>query len=291
MRRAPDTVPWINELIRKRARENRASEDKFRVFCDAPVPYFRHMRLGKTMLRNLIDYEDPTSFGSRMRRKRFRYVADVITATLETKSRCSVLDVGGTGAYWLNLPTVLRDVTDLTILNLAAPKGARVDAGVPKGLNVTFTTGDGTDLRRYGDGDFDLVHSNSVIEHVGLYRDMVRFANETQRVGVRYFVQTPNLWFPVDPHYGLPVVHWIPWSARARLLSTWKLGFKGKFETFRDAIEYAEFVNLIDRRVLSDLFPTADIFTERFLLFAKSIMAIGPSHNNTRKVSQPIQTF
>jgi hypothetical protein len=29
-------------------------------------------------------------------------------------------------------------------------------------------------------------------------------------VADRYFVQAPNWWFPVDPHYLVPGIHWLP---------------------------------------------------------------------------------
>lgn len=226
------------------------------------------------MFRSLINYDNPRSLGSRLRRKRFRFLAELIADIQELRGQCKLLDVGGTATYWLQLDPVLRPKTEIVVLNIAEPRGAYPRAHTPEGLDVTHVVGDGRNLSLYADESFDLVHSNSVIEHVGRYEDMQLFANEARRVGRWYFVQTPNVWFPVDPHYGVPIIHWLPWPARARLLTRTAVGFKSKFETYRDAVDYVEFVNLIDRYSLVDLFPEADIVRERFLFLTKSLMAV-----------------
>lgn len=62
----------------------------------------------------------------------------------------------------------------------------------------------------FEDGSFGLYFSNAVIEHVG-GRDRQRaFVAEALRVAERVFITTPNRWFPVEVHTGLPVVHWLP---------------------------------------------------------------------------------
>jgi 2-polyprenyl-3-methyl-5-hydroxy-6-metoxy-1,4-benzoquinol methylase len=62
---------------------------------------------------------------------------------------------------------------------------------------------------------FDIVFSNSVIEHVGDAESQQQFAHEIARVGRAYWVQTPNRRFPVEPHLLTPFLHFLPtrWSA------------------------------------------------------------------------------
>jgi SAM-dependent methyltransferase len=111
---------------------------------------------------------------------------------------------------------------------------------------------------------FDIAHSNSVIEHIVDPDDRRRYALEIRRVSRRYFVQTPNRWFPIEPHSLLPFVHWLPRTWGARL---WRFGVAG------DPFEQTK---LLDKRELAGLFPDARIVRERFGLITKSIVAVGP---------------
>jgi len=121
----------------------------------------------------------------------------------------------------------------------------------------------------FEDGSFDIAYSNSVIEHLDP-GDRERFAGEIRRVADRYLVQTPNRWFPVEPHVLLPGFQFLPKSARRRL---WRLGVS------KD--EFAD-IRLLDASELRRLFPDAVILRERLGGLTKSLIAIGPA----RKVSR-----
>lgn len=77
---------------------------------------------------------------------------------------------------------------------------------------VTFVQADGRELP-FGEDEFDVVHSNAVVEHVGPLPDQRRFVGELVRVGRSGFVTTPNRWFPIEAHSHLPFVHWLPRGA------------------------------------------------------------------------------
>lgn len=226
------------------------------------------------LVRGLIDYSNPHSLGATLRRRRFRVLNELIGRVIAAENRCRILDIGGTAHYWKDLSVEISDKISIVILNLHHPRGADPKGHPPESLDVSHVVGDGRDLSGMSDASFDLCHSNSVLEHVGGFADMVRFADETRRVGKWYFVQTPSLWFPIEPHYGAPFIHWFPWPIRARLLTSMAIGFKDKFPSYRSAIDYVEFVNLIDAFTLRNLFPDANIVTERFLMLPKSNMAI-----------------
>lgn len=79
------------------------------------------------------------------------------------------------------------------------PPGAKVTLlNVMPQAGIDAVLGDARDLSRYGDGEFDVVFSNSCIGHVGGFEDQLRMAREIRRVGRRYFVQTPNHGLPID---------------------------------------------------------------------------------------------
>ena len=76
---------------------------------------------------------------------------------------------------------------------------------------------DGRDLP-FADHEFDVAFSNAVVEHLGDRASQEQFVRELCRVARRVFVTTPNRLFPIDPHTLLPLVHWLPTSARERFL-------------------------------------------------------------------------
>ncbi len=67
-----------------------------------------------------------------------------------------------------------------------------------------------SEILPFGDAEFDIVVTNHVIEHV---RDQPAHLKEIRRVlkdsGVAY-VATPNRYFPVEPHYRVPLIHYMP---------------------------------------------------------------------------------
>ena len=133
--------------------------------------------------------------------------------------------------------------------------------------NVTTRVADATALP-FADGEFDVVFSNSVIEHVPRDRQAA-FAAEVRRVGERYFVQTPNRYFPIEPHYQLPFFQFVPERARRALTDRVEIGWMARGG-------WAE-INLLDRQELQALFPDALVASERLAGLTKSLMAIrGP---------------
>lgn len=130
--------------------------------------------------------------------------------------------------------------------------------------------GDARDIP-FIDNSFDLVFSNSVIEHVGNFDDMARFASACERVGRELYIQTPNRWFPIEPHIVAVFIHWLPERIYRRLafLSLRRLSLrndKPKFYCILDGI------NLISRSKIRALFPNRIVQAERFFGLAKSFI-------------------
>jgi SAM-dependent methyltransferase len=84
---------------------------------------------------------------------------------------------------------------------------------------VRFVQADGLNLP-FENASFDHVHASAVIEHVGSLHNQTRFVEELARVARKsIFVTTPNRWFPVEFHTGLPLLHWLPKPAFRSLLA------------------------------------------------------------------------
>jgi hypothetical protein len=130
--------------------------------------------------------------------------------------------------------------------------------------NVTVATADGTALP-FADGEFDVAFSNSVIEHVPAVGQEA-FAGEVRRVARRYYVQTPNRWFPIEPHYQLPLFQFLPERVRKALNRRFTLGWQAKGQW--------EEITLLSARDLRRLFPDAEIHRERVLGLTKSLIAV-----------------
>lgn len=81
----------------------------------------------------------------------------------------------------------------------------------------------------FDDDYFDVVISNHVIEHVGVYADQCAHLAELHRVlkkkGIGYLA-VPNRWMLVEPHYKLIFLSWLPKSLRTFYV---KLAGRGDF--------------------------------------------------------------
>ena len=53
-------------------------------------------------------------------------------------------------------------------------------------------------------------------------------AGEVRRVATAYWVQTPNFWFPVEPHFLVPAWHWLPERTRVAILQRRGVGWAGR---------------------------------------------------------------
>jgi len=108
------------------------------------------------------------------------------------------------------------------------------------------------------------VFSNSVIEHVGGYEDQKQMAREVQRIGKRYFLQTPNFYFPFEPHFLFPFFQFFPLWLKVFLLRHFSLGWRDKIPDKGEAIKTANSVRLLKKEELKELFPGAVIHDEKF---------------------------
>ncbi|MEM3738646.1 MAG: class I SAM-dependent methyltransferase, partial [Thermoplasmata archaeon] len=150
-----------------------------------------------SVFKRFVDYQQDDSFAIRLRRKRFAFFKDLLS---RLPKPIKVLDVGGTETFWERIGFI--DGVNLTVLNMVPPEKTN-----PK---LNWVIGDARDMQEFKDNEFDVVFSNSVIEHVGDFNDQKRMAQEIQRVGKRYFVQTPNFYFPFEPHFMFPFFQFFP---------------------------------------------------------------------------------
>jgi hypothetical protein len=191
-----------------------------------------------------------------------RQFAAAFAITAQTR----VLDIGGTPDYWDMLPARPR----LVLLN--TPRARQDLTGA-----ASWVAGDGRQLP-FRDAAFDVVFSNSVIEHVGDAASQQRFAAEVARVGRAYWVQTPNRWFPVEQHLLTPFVHWLPKAWQRRIVprfNIWQMLTRPSADRREFYVEhYLRDVRLLSCGELRALFPGARVLRERLLGWTKSLVAM-----------------
>jgi hypothetical protein len=181
-----------------------------------------------------------------------------------------MLDIGGSTAYWRSVEPELRALhCRVTLLNLSETDAL---SGEYAPDLFSFIAGDARKIP-CADRAFDIVHSNSVIEHVGTWQDMAAMAAEVRRLADVYFVQVPYFWFPYETHFQAPFIHWLPPQLQTRLFMRFNLGDAPR-PTVGGAMLKAQYTNLLDRLQFQALFPDADIVAERFYGLTKSLIAL-----------------
>ena len=113
-----------------------------------------------------------------------------------------------------------------------------------------------------------------MIEHLGYFENQQLFAAECRRVGLSYYVQTPNKFFFIEPHLITPFIHWLPHRVQRLLLRNFTVWGWITRPTKKECESFMNEVRLLSARDLQRLFPDAEIQHERFLGLSKSIMAV-----------------
>ncbi|MFN6438961.1 MAG: class I SAM-dependent methyltransferase [Nostoc sp. DedSLP01] len=181
-----------------------------------------------------------------------------------------ILDVGGVADFWQNW--ALLDDNTLNIEIYIVNIDPVYETQGTKNHKIKILTSDARNLKQFKDQEFDIVFSNSVIEHVGDYSEQRQMANEVIRVGKRYFVQTPNLYFPIEPHFIFPFFQFLPINLRVELLSRFNLGWFNRIPDKQKARIEVESIKLLNKKQFINLFPGAKFYEEKVLGLTKSLI-------------------
>jgi hypothetical protein len=206
----------------------------------------------KILFKKIADMRESNSLITQLRRRRFV----LFRALLDRLPRpVRLLDVGGTQFFWEMMGFQGDNGLDITMLNL-----------MPSWTRPGFRSvvGDACDMPQFADQEFDVVFSNSVIEHVGAPDAQQRMAAEIKRVGKRYFVQTPNRNFPLEPHFFFPCFQFLPLPTQVWLLQHFDLGWYKKIPDYTAARQEVETIRLLSRHDVLRLFPEGTLYDERF---------------------------
>jgi hypothetical protein len=211
---------------------------------------------------HLVSAKSPGSIAARARARRWQTFAEYFPDVGDMR----VLDLGGTTVTWMNAPARPREVV---IVNL---KPQPSDVGW-----ISTLVGDACALpRQITEQRFDLVYSNSVIEHLGGHARREAFAATVCNAADRYWVQTPYRYFAIEPHWLFPGFQFLPVAIRAELTRRWKLGNRRAPRRPLDAaVATVLGVELLSKTEMRHYFPDCTtVLSERFLGLAKSLIAV-----------------
>lgn len=191
---------------------------------------------------------------------RARDIADRFVVLSDPAAR--ILDIGGGAFPW----SYIKPSAKITVLNLDLPESV-IDL---QGLE--FVVGDALRMP-FNQMAFDLVFSNSVIEHVGGHAQQHQFAIGMLSAGKQLYCQTPNKWFPIEPHILTLFVHWFPFSVKRRLVryfSIWGLIAKPSQKEIDEVLQRR--LNLLSGSEFAALFPGCLMRKEKVLGLTKSFI-------------------
>lgn len=215
----------------------------------------------------LADPKNPDSWAARCRQGRGQWLAEAFPDL----PQMSVIDLGGRILPWKNAPVRPKQVL---VVNLEKPR-----TDIPEWAE--FELGDVCALpshiakRRY-----DLVFSNSVIEHLGGHERRLRFSETVHQLADAYWIQTPYRYFPIEPHWLAPGMQFLPVAARVVLAERWPLAFRpgGARE---EALKQVLWTELLDRTQMRHYFPDSLLRTEKVFGIPKSLIAYRTGRSET----------
>jgi hypothetical protein len=205
----------------------------------------------------LIDPDRAGSFTHRCRqqrnerfKRRFPNLADM-----------RVLDLGGTAVSWRVLGLRPRSVTIVNLDHVEGPYEPWMDI-----VHADACAG--------GFGKYDLVFSNSLMEHLGGHARRQQFANVVQESAPSWWVQTPYRYFPIEPHWIFPGFQFLPFRARVMICQHWNTLHMPACKDAAEAADLVASTELISATEMRTYFPASEIWFERIAGIPKSLVAI-----------------
>jgi len=207
---------------------------------------------------------------------------------MEPQSDDVILDLGAAGDYYgeqpffedhyeyeHNIIGVNVNINELTSLK-------------SKYKGIPLVLADGCCLP-FKNKSIDIIFSNAVLEHVGDLRKQKKFADEIMRIGKKWFVTTPNFWFPIETHWKLPFIHFLPRKLQKRIMDSGKKWFveipsksylrlpgtlqRSLTKYFTTHGWYGHGYHLLSARKLKKLFPTSKIEKQRTTYYPEVLIA------------------
>jgi hypothetical protein len=196
------------------------------------------------------------------------------TQTLRRPLR--IMDLGGTASMWQRWGLSESDEFRITLVN-----SDEIDKSQPRPVVPTqYMDEVQENVLNLSSRDFqpyDLIFSNSLLEHLPSRDEQAQLAAAIAGSGRPYFIQVPNKYCIIDPHFPHPFAAFfatLPRHVRARMLTLHRLGSSRRCQTYAEAMERMRYYNPLGRADMEALFPKAAIQVERMAGLPMSILAM-----------------
>jgi hypothetical protein len=188
-----------------------------------------------------------------------------------------VIDLGGAAQMWRRWGITEEDGLQIVLANTHRLDPTHRGEASP-GAFVSSIEIDVLDLEPSAYADYDVVFSNSMVEHLPSRDAQARLAARIVASGKPYFIQVPNKHCIVDPHFPHPFAaffaSWPP-ALQMRAIQWHPLGTRRRATSRDEAVRRIETYHPLAKRDLAALFPQARIETEWNLGLPMSLIAIG----------------
>jgi hypothetical protein len=217
-----------------------------------------------------------TRLFNRLSQRSRRIKMELLQQWLPLQGHERILDIGSqVDPHSRQVLERYSDPSRITAANIVPEHLAAIRAAFP-GVHTVLC-----DARQmpFRDREFDIVYSNAVIEHVGDLASQQRMADEVRRVGKRWFLTTPNRWYPFEFHVRMPLISWLPprWMHRAARLC----GYDHIQRRYRIGTDHSD-VQLLTARQLRRMFPDSLVLKPRVTFWPETLVVVGPVDGNGR---------
>lgn len=238
VRLIPDTVKYIKSLWNfKRETKNISKQNYDGLFIPTCDQYYQHLKKYAKDMRppEIVDWCAKISPSRTYR---------VVKILAEYKSaEAKVLDLGcGTG---LNTPSIAKHFPN----TIACDVDPRLETAANNflssfGVKIPVIIYDGKKLP-FKDSTFDIVNCVEVIEHAENPDLMLSEINRVLKPDGILHITSPNKYWPIEAHYRLPFLSYLPKNLADIYVRLFKKG--EKFDGIYTTPSYKEFLNMLNK--------------------------------------------
>jgi len=199
------------------------------------------------------------------RKKRALFIKEIIQFIFNENHKCNIIDLGGTEEFWniIDSDFLYKNNVKITLINLE-PYEIKNNQ-IFKMYHMNFFSLNPKDF-----SDFDLSFSNSVIEHLENNENQKKFANLHKMIAKYYYCQSPNKYFPIEPHFMFPYFQFLPIKIKIFLMRNFNLGNFSKMKSAQDCHSVLNEIKLLSYKELLHIFSRPYLYIEKFLALNKS---------------------